>query len=357
MALNTPISQFIDTIMNKKCGLLLDDRYLHHCISQPSLENPKRLHSLYRAVKDNFQDSFYFFQPREASIANITAVHSTFYLEQIWEHIIKEDPYSYDRDTYLMEDSFITAQLAAGGCLQMADNIMTGEFAHGFALIRPPGHHAEPGRGMGFCILNNIGITAKYLLDHHNLKRILVLDFDAHHGNGTQEMFYESSEVLVISLHQQGLFPYSGNNDEIGREGGEGFTINVPVYPQFGDQEYTYLIGRLLQGVVEQFLPQIILVSAGYDGHRDDPISSTLLTTEWFGTITTMLKQYAREACEDRLMFILEGGYNPRSLEKSVTATLTSLKAPDSPKIGVLNAERAENLLKNHPLQKYWTLQ
>lgn len=342
--------------MNNKCGLLLDDRYLKHRISQQSIENPRRLHSLYSTIRDNFRDSFHFFRPREATLDNIIAVHSAFYLEQLWDHISKEDPYSYDRDTYLMEDSFVTAQLAAGGCLQMADNIMAGEFDYGFALIRPPGHHAEPGRGMGFCILNNIGITAEYLLNHYGLKRILILDFDAHHGNGTQEMFYESSEVLVISLHQNGLFPYTGDANEIGREDGEGFNINVPVYSQFGDQEYTYLIGRLLQGVVEQFLPQIILVSAGYDGHKDEHISSTLLTTDWFGTITTMLKQYARDVCENRLMFILEGGYNPCSLEKCVAATLSSLKAPDVPKIGVLEAERATHLLKNHLLQKYWTL-
>lgn len=342
--------------MNKKCGLLLDNRYLKHRIPQQTLENPQRLHSLYSVVRNNFGDDFQFFLPRQATLENITAVHSSFYLEQLWDHITKEDPFSYDCDTYLMEDSFITAQLAAGGCLQMADNIMNGTFNHGFALIRPPGHHAEPGRGMGFCILNNIGITAKYLLNHFGLNRILILDFDAHHGNGTQEMFYESPEVLVISLHQDGLFPYTGTAEEVGREHGEGFNINVPVHSQFGDQEYTYLIGRLLQSVVEQFLPQIILVSAGYDGHKDERISTTLLTTEWFGTITTMLKQYAREACEDRLMFILEGGYNPSTLKKCIAATLRSLIAPDMPKIGVLTADRAKHLLLDHPLHKYWTL-
>jgi acetoin utilization deacetylase AcuC-like enzyme len=239
----------------------------------------------------------------------------------------------------------------------MADNIMAGEFDHGFALIRPPGHHAEPGRGMGFCILNNIGITAKYLLECYKLNRILILDFDAHHGNGTQEMFYESNEVLVVSLHQRGLFPFTGKAEETGREKGEGFNINIPVFPQFGDAEYTYLIGRTLQAIVEQFMPQIILVSAGYDGHKDDNISATLLSTGWFGTITTMLKQYAREACDNRLMLILEGGYNPVSLEASALATLESLKAPDMARIGVLSVQRAVNLLQDHPLQRYWTLQ
>jgi acetoin utilization deacetylase AcuC-like enzyme len=343
--------------MNKKCGLLLDKRFFKHAISQASPENPERLKSLYAKINNGFKDSYYFLNPRSASIKTITAAHSTFYLDQITEHLDKTDPFSYDRDTYLMKDSYDTAQLAAGGCLDMADCIMSAEFDHGFALIRPPGHHAETGRGMGFCILNNIGITAKYLLETYNLKRILILDFDAHHGNGTQEMFYESDNVLVVSLHQSGLFPFSGSVEEIGSDKGTGYNINIPVFAQFGDQEYTFLIGRLLQGIVEQFMPQMILVSAGYDGHKDDTMSGTLLTTEWFGTVTTMLKQFARETCENRLMYILEGGYNPLSLEASVLSTLESMRRHDRGKIGILDARRAVELLQNHPLQRYWTVQ
>lgn len=354
---NISSNPFIDITMNNKCGILLDERFFNHSIALPSPENPRRLHSLYDEIKKDFAGSFSIFPPRSATLDDITSVHSFFYLEQLWEHIKKSDPFSYDRDTYLMEESFVTAQLAAGGCLEMADNIMAGELKQGFALIRPPGHHAEPGRGMGFCILNNIGITAQYLLQQHRLNRILILDFDAHHGNGTQEMFYESNEVMVVSLHQNSIFPYTGKPEELGRDLGEGYNINIPVFPQFGDHEYTFLIGRTLQSVVEQFLPQIILVSAGYDGHRDDNISSTLLSTGWFATITTMLKQYAREACSDRLLYILEGGYNPQSLADSVIATLHSFAAPDAPRIGVLHSERAAPILNDHPLQRHWTLQ
>lgn len=343
--------------MSKKCGLLLDERFFKHTISQPSPENPGRLKSLYSNINASLKDTFYFLKPRNACIDNITAAHSSFYLDQLAEHLVKADPFSYDRDTYLMEDSYNTALLAAGGCLEMADCIMSAEFDHGFALIRPPGHHAEPGRGMGFCILNNIGITAKYLQETYKLKRILILDFDAHHGNGTQEMFYESDNVLVVSLHQSGIFPFSGSVDEMGSEDGAGYNINIPVFAQFGDQEYTFLIGRLLQGIVEQFMPQIILVSAGYDGHKDDNMSGTLLTTEWFGTVTTMLKQFAKETCDNRLMYILEGGYNPVSLEASVLSTLESMRRTTAGKIGILDAKRAVDLLHNHPLQRYWTVQ
>ncbi len=335
---------------------MLDDRYFQHVIEQASPENPMRIQPLYSVIEDTFRDRLHIIQPREAGLGDITAVHSTFYLEQLWEHALKDDPFSYDKDTYLMEDSFATAQLAAGGCLEIADKIISGELDYGFALVRPPGHHAEPGRGMGFCILNNIAITARYLQEKHHINRILVVDFDVHHGNGTQEIFYESDQVLVLSLHQEGLFPFTGKAGEVGKEQGVGYNVNIPVFPQFGDQEYTFLLGRLLQSLAEQFMPQIILVSAGFDGHESDTISSTLLSTQWFSTVTTMLRQYAQDVCDDRLMFILEGGYNPVSLEASVLATFDSLLAPKQARIGVLHTDRANAILCNHPLQEFWTL-
>jgi acetoin utilization deacetylase AcuC-like enzyme len=342
--------------MNKKFGLLYDKRYFDHAIGQFSQENPERIRHLYTTIEKKYSNRFCRFSPREASLEEIMAVHSSFYLEQIREHAEVPDPYSYDRDTYLMEDSFATARLAAGGCLEIADKIMEGVLDYGFALIRPPGHHAEPGRGMGFCILNNIGITAKYLQDRYQMNRILIVDFDVHHGNGTQEIFYDTGEVLVISLHQRGLFPFTGAPGEAGKDKGAGYSINIPVFPQFGDCEYTYLLGRLLQSIVEQYMPQIILVSAGFDGHKDDTISATLLSTQWYGTVATMLRQYAQESCDNRLFFILEGGYNPISLEGSVLATIDSLLAPDGPRIGVMYTERADRLFIDHPLREYWTL-
>ena len=184
---------------------------------------------------------------------------------------------------------------------------------------------------MGFCVLNNAAVTAAYLRRVHGLTRILICDFDVHHGNGTQEIFYDSDQVLVVSLHQKNIFPFSGKIEELGRGSGIGYNINVPVYSQFGDLEYTYLLGQLVNAVVEQFMPQIILVSAGYDGHADDPISKTLLSTEWFGRATHMFKQFARDVCENRLLFILEGGYNATALEAGVLASLESLLDPSTP--------------------------
>lgn len=344
--------------MNSRVGLVVDDRYLAHSIHQPSPENPGRIRHLAPIVRELYGQRCKVFPAREAEIKDIERVHSTFYMEQLKEHSVKADPFSYDLDTYLMEHSLHTAQLAAGGCLELADRLVSGELDCGFAMIRPPGHHAEAGRGMGFCVFNNVCITAEYLRKKYGLNRILILDFDAHHGNGTQEIFYESDEVFVVSLHQQDLFPFTGKASEVGVGRGVGYTVNVPVYAQFGDSEYTFLLGRLLQAIVEQYLPQIILISAGYDGHRDETISGTNLTTEWFGLATSMLKQYAKDACDGRLLMVLEGGYNAQSLEVSVLQTLESLlKSGDNKKIGILHSERASNLLNNHPLRSHWTLQ
>ncbi len=337
-------------------GILLDDRFFEHCINRPTPENPTRLRHLFPIVKERYNGSITMVAPREAHIEDIQRVHSAFYLGQVRNHAARTDPFSYDRDTYLMDRSLEIARLAAGGCLELADRIMTGSLRHGFALVRPPGHHAEPGRGMGFCILNNVAITAAYLQRVYGLSRILVLDFDVHHGNGTQEIFYDSDQVLFVSLHQRDLFPFSGRADEVGTDDGRGYTINIPVFSQFGDQEYTYLVGTILNTLCEQYLPQIILVSAGYDGHQADSISSTLLSTRWYHTATTLIKHCARELCDNRLLFILEGGYNPESLEESVLATIDSLLQPKASRVGILHSERARALLADHPLNQFWTL-
>jgi acetoin utilization deacetylase AcuC-like enzyme len=340
-----------------RLGLVFGSRYLHHAITSPSLENPDRLRSLYLHLQqEKYNKHTRHISPREATSAEIGMVHSSFYVEQLREHAVKADPFSYDRDTYLMDDSLPTARLAAGGCLALADLIMEGELDYGFSLVRPPGHHASAGRGMGFCIFNNVALTAEYLRRKYGLNRILILDFDVHHANGTQEIFYDTNEVLVCSIHQKGIFPFTGDTDEIGIDSGTGYTVNLPVHPQFGDSEYTYLLGRTLQGLVEQYLPQVILVSAGYDGHRDDAISGTLLSTEWFATVTHLLKRHAFESCSNRLFYILEGGYNPVALEKSIVATIDAMLQKDFERPGILSVPRAEKILDNHPLRQYWTI-
>lgn len=343
--------------MCKKPGIIYDRRYFDHCIDLPSPENPNRMRGLYQTLENKgYTERLQTFKPREAGMDVIHFVHSQFYLKQIREHATNDNPYAYDRDTYLMEESLYTASLAAGGCLELADRILANDIDYGFALIRPPGHHAEPGRGMGFCIFNNAAIVAEYLLRVYGLQRILILDYDVHHGNGTQAAFYETDEVLTLSIHQDQLFPYTGSVCESGTGKGSGYTINLPVFAHFSDREYSFLLGKVLGAVVEQYLPQMIIVSAGYDGHTGDTISRIDLTTDWFRSITELLKFLAGESCENRLLCILEGGYHPAFLEESVLATLDSLLAPVGRRPGIAYSKRGERVLADHPLHSHWTL-
>ncbi len=340
-----------------KPGLLFDNRFFDHAISGHSVENPDRLRHLYiQLEKSEWACRYKRIRPREAEMSDILAVHSSFYIDQIREYALKDDPYAYDNDTYLMDQTFYTARLAAGGCLELADQIMKSEMDYGFAIIRPPGHHAEPGRGMGFCVLNHIAITAQYLRKHYGLQRILIVDFDVHHCNGTQAAFYDSKNVLVFSVHQDRIFPFTGSANEVGVDEGKGYTVNLPVPAQFGDTEYRYLLGRVVNTLAEQYLPQIILVSAGYDAHKDDSMSNTLLTTEWFGLVTEMLKTLAADYCDNRLLLVLEGGYNPESLESSVLRTVDVLCSPAGVRVGIAPSSRAEAVLDGHPLHHFWTL-
>jgi acetoin utilization deacetylase AcuC-like enzyme len=342
--------------MNKKVGIVTDLRYLDHAVAVSTPENPDRIRGLFKALdSSHYNGNLARFSPRQATMAEVESVHSKFYLKQILECSCGENPYSYDCDTYLMNKSLDTARLAAGGCFELADRIINCEIDYGFALVRPPGHHAEPGRGMGFCILNNAALTAVYLQKTYGLSRILILDFDVHHGNGTQDTFYESPSVLAVSLHQKDIFPFSGMEDEVGEGRGKGYNVNLPVPAQFGDLEYTFLVGRVVGALVEQYLPQMILVSAGYDGHAEDSMSKTLLTTAWFGAVTHMLRQFASDACSNRLLFILEGGYNPEALQASVLCCINSLLQKNIKRTGILWSKRANHLLTDHPANEYWS--
>jgi acetoin utilization deacetylase AcuC-like enzyme len=181
---------------------------------------------------------------------------------------------------------------------------------------------------MGFCIINNTAVTAQYLLDKHRLSRILVVDFDAHHGNGQQEIFYGSNQVLTLSIHQDSIYPFSGKVTELGQGDGLGYNINIPVYGQYGDLEYKHLFGRIVQAIAEQYAPQIILVSAGFDGHAEDTISGLQLSTQGYAELGEILKYLANLLCDDRLLYILEGDYHLPALEESVVASLNTLIEP-----------------------------
>ncbi len=338
-----------------KIGISYDNRLLNHKISLDCRETPLRLRNIYLKLDSSEHGlDIKKIPPREIKTEELLSVHSPPFLDQIRNHCLKYDPFSYDKDTYLMEDSFFAAKLAAGGCLELADTIITDEVDRGFALVRPPGHHTTAGRAMGFCILNNIALTAQYLINKYKLERILILDFDAHHANGTQDIFYDTNNVLLISIHQNNIYPFSGDVEELGKNAGLGYTINIPVYHRFGDAEYSYLFSTIIHRIIEQYLPQIILVSAGYDAHVDDTISDLRLTTDCFVDITEDLMYFAKEYCNNRLLFILEGGYHIPSLENALFETLHTLSKSQPNKPAVSFSERADKFVfsKIYPVIK-----
>ncbi len=227
-----------------------------------------------------------------------------------------------DADTLMSSESYCVAKLAVEGTLAAADGIMTGQFTNAFCAVRPPGHHAEANRAMGFCLLNNVAIAARYLQHRHGLKKIMIIDWDVHHGNGTQHIFEEDPTVFYFSIHQFPLYPGTGRADEHGRGAGEGYTLNCPLPPGKGDDEYMTVFEKSLRPAVEAFRPDFILISAGFDAHRDDPLANMGVTEEGFGEMTRMVKDWARVHCEGRVLSCLEGGYHLDALARSVECHL-----------------------------------
>ena len=338
----------------QKVGIVASWEYLQHRIPQNVHEHPRRLFPIYQQLNNpRLQEMSQMYKGRSALEDELTAVHSQLYLNQIRQYALSSNPFAYDKDTYLMEDSFYVAGLAAGGCITLAEALMSGEIACGFALVRPPGHHADVGSGRGFCIFNNVAVVARYLTQHYGLKKIFIFDFDAHHGNGTQEIFWDDPRTLFLSIHQENLFPFaSGAASETGEDEGKGYTLNIPVSPTFGDAEYSYIVERIVQEAIRQFAPEIILVSAGFDGHVDESISGLCLSTDWFEHLARQLKVYSTEYGANRLLYVLEGGYNPTSLAASVIAGIRGMYAP-AERLEVPYSERACDLLETKILP-YW---
>jgi acetoin utilization deacetylase AcuC-like enzyme len=234
-----------------------------------------------------------------------------------------------DADTYTTAGSYEAALLAAGAAVRAVEAVVSGEVSNAFALVRPPGHHATPSRSMGFCLFNNIAIAARYALDVLGLERVAIVDYDVHHGNGTQDCFYDDGRVLFCSTHAWPLYPGSGAAHEMGEESGYGLTLNLPLPHGTGDEGLKHCYDQLILPAIRSFQPQLILVSAGYDAHWADPLGPLALSVAGYAALTQRLATMAEAICDGRIVLVLEGGYNLHALGACVVAALRVLLGRD----------------------------
>jgi acetoin utilization deacetylase AcuC-like enzyme len=258
----------------------------------------------------------------------LTAVHSEAYVASI-EGASARGGAQLDLDTVVSPGSFEAAEHAAGGAVRLVDLLLEGSAPTGFSAHRPPGHHALAARGMGFCLFNNIAIAAQHALDAHGLERVMILDWDVHHGNGTNDTFHASDRVLVLSIHQSPLYPGTGPARDVGEGAGQGFTVNLPVPVGSGDTVYRSLVDHVAVPLARAFAPQLVLISAGYDAHREDPLADCDVTDDGFAAMARSMRRVGDEL-RVPVGAVLEGGYALDALARSVAGTLEALAAaPD----------------------------
>jgi acetoin utilization deacetylase AcuC-like enzyme len=255
--------------------------------------------------------------------AALAAVHTEAHIDSI-EAAAARGGAQIDADTIVSAGSFEAALHAAGGAVELVDRLLSGSASTGFSVHRPPGHHAERDRAMGFCLFNNVAVAARHALDAHGLERVMILDWDVHHGNGTNDIFHSDPRVLFVSIHQSPLYPGTGPASDIGSGHGEGYTVNLPVGPGSGDAVYGSLVDRVAVPLARAFAPQLVLISAGFDAHREDPLAGCTVTESGFAAMTRSMRQVCREL-EVPLGGLLEGGYSLGALARSVLAMLSAL--------------------------------
>jgi len=300
-----------------RTGIVLDSRYQEHYTGRTHPERPERITTLLGPIEHIQRSGLKRLPPRLATPEEITLIHDSSHVGRV-AATAQQERFSFDADTPVSAQSYATAMLATGGLLTLIDAVMEREIDNGFALVRPPGHHAERNRPMGFCLFNSAAIGAQYLRERFGLTRVLVMDWDVHHGNGTQHSFYDDPGVLYVSTHQYPYYPGTGALDEVGQGQGEGYTLNLPLSAGCGDAEYQEVFEFVIDPICRQFNPEFVLISAGFDAHVRDPLGGMEVTEAGFGTMARILLRVAQEKAQGRCVALLEGGYDLEGLQKSV---------------------------------------
>lgn len=301
----------------QKVAFVYDDIFLAHETGDWHPENKQRLIYLLKVLRNSeIWDKLIHLKPRLATFEEVALIHSPKYIEKV-----KALGSGYlDPDTYVSKNSLEVARYAVGAILEAVDKCIEGTIRRAFCAVRPPGHHAEVSRGMGFCIFNNVAIGARYA-QGKGYKRVFIIDFDVHHGNGTQHIFEEDDSVFFFSTHQYPYYPGSGSEKEKGIGKGTGFTYNVPLYAGSGDREYIQIYQDILPGLIEKFSPDIILVSSGFDLHTRDPLASMRVTNDGLRAIVKSILT----ASSKPVIFTLEGGYDLTALSDGIKITLEEM--------------------------------
>lgn len=307
-----------------KAGLVYDPIYLEHDTGE-HVENSRRLVEAISYLKETGTGEKLTWLPaRPARAEELEMIHAPDYVSYVKSRAEKGGGW-LNPDTVVSPKSYEAALYAAGGVLAAAEAVMEGKVSSAFALVRPPGHHAVRDRAMGFCIFNNVAIAARFAMKRFNVSRVLIVDFDVHHGNGTQDAFYADPQVLYISTHQYPFYPGTGWMEETGTGEAEGTTVNFPMAAGWGDEEYLRAFHEVLVPVARRFQPELILVSAGFDPHWADQLAMMKVSVKGFAQMAMKLKELAAELCQGHLVFTLEGGYNLQVVAASVKAVFDVL--------------------------------
>ena len=314
----------------QKVAVMYYERFLLHNTGPSHPENPERLISVISDLKANQKISSKIIWPnfKVATFDELNLVHTNEYIELV-DHQVSQlknnRAYLSTGDTPISKHSNDVAKLAVGAGLEAVDLIMAGEISSAFALVRPPGHHATASRGMGFCIYNNIAIVARYLQKKYDLKRILIVDFDVHHGNGTQDIFYEDDSVFYFSIHQHPFYPGTGRPDETGTGKGKGYTLNIDLPAGSGDDDLIKGLRDQLKPAMDQFKPDFVIVSAGFDAYEGDILGELSYTSNGYKKAAMILNDITKQYSNGRIIYMLEGGYTPENIKNATTSILDVL--------------------------------
>jgi len=339
-----------------RTAVVIDPDFLKHQPGHAHPERPERLKVLLDLTRGLHGSDLQILPPRPAKKEEVSSCHSSEYIDLV-RSTSEINRYALDGDTVTCADSYGIALLAVGGFLRLLDSVSAFDFRNGFALVRPPGHHATRDRAMGFCLFNTVAIGAQYLKRLYGARRILIMDWDVHHGNGTQDSFYQDPSVLYISTHQYPYYPGTGAIEEVGNGKGEGYTVNIPLPAGCGDEEYLCVFKEIVIPIADKYQPEWVLVSAGFDPHQHDPLGGMRITEKGFGIMASMLLELAQKHAAGKIAFLLEGGYNLEALRNSVSVVLEKMKGEDRSGPAVqIGMQRVDPLIRKilKFQEKYW---